>query len=318
VLRRADTGVLHLNDLVIEADGLVKRYGVLTAVDGISFTVRENECFGVLGPNGAGKSTTIKMIACSSPITAGSLRVAGLDVRTRARDVKRQLGLVPQEDNLDEDLPVRKNLEVYARYYGLSAQVARPRIDEALDLFQLTEKADAKIDDLSGGMKRRLVIARSLVHEPSILVLDEPTTGLDPQARHLVWQKLRLLKTRGVTMLLTTHYMDEAAHLCDRLVIMHRGKVLCEGNPHALIAEHAGERVLELRLTPAELVPLLSEIRNVPGVAVEEVEDIVYVFGAGPTADRIALAIGSNSRAFLRPGNLEDVFLRLTGRGLLD
>ncbi len=307
-----------MNDLVIEAESLVKRYGAFPAVDGISFTVRENECFGVLGPNGAGKSTTIKMVACSSPVSAGSLRVAGLDVRTHAREVKRRLGLVPQEDNLDEDLPVRKNLEVYARYYGLSARVAGPRIDEVLELFQLTEKAGAKIDDLSGGMKRRLVIARALVHEPSILVLDEPTTGLDPQARHLVWQKLRLLKTRGVTMLLTTHYMDEAAHLCDRLVIMHRGKVLCEGNPHALIAEHAGERVLELRLSPEELVSLLSEVRNIPGVAVEEVEDIVYVFGAGPTAERIALAVGNPSRAFLRPGNLEDVFLRLTGRGLLD
>ena len=307
-----------MNHPVIEAENLVKRYGASLAVDGISFSVRENECFGVLGPNGAGKSTTIKMISCSSPVTSGSLRVAGLDVRTSARDVKRRLGVVPQEDNLDEDLPVRKNLEVYARYYGLSARVAGPRIDEALDLFQLTEKAGGKIDDLSGGMKRRLVIARSLVHEPSILVLDEPTTGLDPQARHLVWQKLRLLKSQGVTMLLTTHYMDEAVHLCDRLVIMHRGKVLCEGNPHDLIAEHAGQRVLELRLAREDLVPLLGEIGSVPGVAVEEVEDIVYVFGAGSGAERVAGQVGDPSRAFLRPGNLEDVFLRLTGRGLLD
>lgn len=307
-----------MSQFAIEAVGLVKRFGSFCAVDGVSFSVRENECFGVLGPNGAGKSTTIKMISGGAPVTAGSLRVAGFDVRTRARDVKRQLGVVPQEDNLDEDLPVRKNLEVYARYYGLSGQLARPRIDEALELFQLTEKANSRIDDLSGGMKRRLVIARALVHEPSILVLDEPTTGLDPQARHLVWQKLRLLKTRGVTMLLTTHYMDEAAHLCDRLVIMHRGKILCEGNPHALIAEHAGERVLELRLGQDELAPLLAEVRDVPGVAVEEVEDIVYVFGAGPSAAKVADAVGDPARAFLRPGNLEDVFLRLTGRGLLD
>ena len=307
-----------MHNIAIEARGLIKRYGAFTAVDGVTFSVRENECFGVLGPNGAGKSTTIKLISCFSPITAGDLHVAGFDVRTSGRDVKRILGIVPQEDNLDPDLPVRKNLEVYARYYGISRKVARPRIDEALELFQLTEKADSKVDDLSGGMKRRLVIARSLVHEPRILVLDEPTTGLDPQARHLVWQKLRLLKARGVTMLLTTHYMDEAAHLCDRLVIMHRGKVLTEGNPHSLIAEHAGQRVLELRMTPEERGPLLAELRGINDVAVEEVEDLVYVFGAGDTSERMAAAVADPNRAFLRPGNLEDVFLRLTGRGLLD
>ena len=302
----------------IEARGLVKRYGAFTAVDGVSFSVAENECFGVLGPNGAGKSTTIKMISCNSPVTGGHLQVAGLDVRHSAREVKRILGIVPQEDNLDPDLPVRKNLEVYARYYGIDRRVADPRIDEALELFQLTEKASAKVDDLSGGMKRRLVIARSLVHEPRILVLDEPTTGLDPQARHLVWQKLRLLKARGVTMLLTTHYMDEAAHLCDRLVIMHRGKVLTEGNPHALIGEHVGDQVLELRMTVEERAPILGELRGIEGVAIEEVEDIVYVFGAGSSAARVADAVSDPNRAFLRPGNLEDVVLRLTGRGLLD
>ncbi|MCZ2111215.1 MAG: ABC transporter ATP-binding protein [Dehalococcoidia bacterium] len=307
-----------MTSAAIEARSLVKRYGGFTAVDGVSFAVEENECFGVLGPNGAGKSTTIKMISCNSPVTGGDLRVAGLDVRHRARDVKRVLGIVPQDDNLDPDLPVRKNLEVYARYYGLDRRVAAPRIDEALELFQLTEKASAKVDDLSGGMKRRLVIARSLVHEPRILVLDEPTTGLDPQARHLVWQKLRLLKARGVTMLLTTHYMDEAAHLCDRLVIMHRGKVLTEGNPHALIAGQAGDRVLELRMTVAERAPIVGELRGIAGVAIEEVEDIVYVFGGGHAAARIADAVADPNRAFLRPGNLEDVFLRLTGRGLLD
>ena len=246
--------------LAIEARGLVKHYGSFVAVDGISFAVNERECFGVLGPNGAGKSTTIKMICCSSPVTAGALHVAGLDVQRSARDVKRIIGMVPQEDNLDEDLPVRKNLEVYARYYDLPKEVAAPRIDEALELFQLTEKTNAKIDDLSGGMKRRLVIARALVHDPRILVLDEPTTGLDPQARHLVWQKLRLLRSRGVTMLLTTHYMDEAAHLCDRLVIMHRGKILTEGNPRALIAEHVGSEVLELRVDVPEQRPLLAEL----------------------------------------------------------
>ncbi len=304
--------------LAIEAEGLVKHYGSFVAVDGVSFAVKEQECFGVLGPNGAGKSTTIKMICCASPVTAGTLRVAGMDVKRQARDVKRLLGLVPQEDNLDEDLPVRKNLEVYARYYNIPAHIARPRIDEALELFQLGEKLNAKIDDLSGGMKRRLVIARSLVHDPQILVLDEPTTGLDPQARHLVWQKLRLLRSRGVTMLLTTHYMDEAAHLCDRLVIMHRGKILTEGNPRDLIAEHVGDQVLELRLDTTDRAPLLAELKPIEGIAIEEVEDIVYVYGGGTAGRQIAERVDDPNRAFLRPGNLEDVFLRLTGRGLLD
>jgi len=302
----------------IEAAGLVKRYGSFTAVDGVTFSVQPQECFGVLGPNGAGKSTTIKMISCFSPVTAGHLRVGGYDVRTEARAVKQMLGLVPQENNLDDDLPVRKNLEVYARYYNIPKAVAGERIDEVLDLFQLSEKVNAKIDDLSGGMKRRLVIARALVHDPQILVLDEPTTGLDPQARHLVWQKLRLLRSRGVTMLLTTHYMDEAAHLCDRVVIMHRGKILTEGNPHALIAEFGGEHVLELRMSAEERVPMLGELAGIDGIAIEEVEDIVYVFGGGEAARRIAAEVADPGRAFLRPGNLEDVFLRLTGRGLLD
>jgi lipooligosaccharide transport system ATP-binding protein len=237
---------------------------------------------------------------------------------TQARQVKRELGVVPQEDNLDEDLPVRQNLEVYARYYNLPRKLARERVTEALELFQLLERADAKVDDLSGGMKRRLVIARALVHDPQILVLDEPTTGLDPQARHLVWQKLRLLKQRGVTMLLTTHYMDEAAHLCDRLVIIHRGKVLTEGEPFALIREHAGDEVLELRLDERERAPILGELSGVPGITIEEVETMVYVYGGGEGGRRIAERVGDPNRVFLRPGNLEDVFLRLTGRGLLD
>jgi lipooligosaccharide transport system ATP-binding protein len=303
---------------VIEAKSLSKRYGSFTAVDGVTFSVAENECFGVLGPNGAGKSTTIKMISCRSPVTDGTLRVAGFDVRTQARRVKRELGVVPQEDNLDEDLPVRQNLEVYARYYNLPPALARERVTEALELFQLLERADSKVDDLSGGMKRRLVIARALVHDPKILVLDEPTTGLDPQARHLVWQKLRLLKQRGVTLLLTTHYMDEAAHLCDRLVIIHRGKVLTEGGPFALIREHAGDEVLELRLQDDERRQVLAELSGVPGIAIEEVETMVYVYGGGEGGRRIAERVADPNRAFLRPGNLEDVFLRLTGRGLLD
>jgi lipooligosaccharide transport system ATP-binding protein len=303
---------------VIEATSLTKRFGTFVAVDHISFRVEPNECFGLLGPNGAGKTTTISMITCGSPVTSGTLTVAGLDVSRDARSVKAQLGVVPQEDNIDPDLPVRQNLEVYARYYGLSKQQSAAQIDETLTLLQLDQKADSRIDDLSGGMKRRLAIARALVHQPQILVLDEPTTGLDPQARHLVWQKLRLLKSRGVTMLLTTHYMDEAAHLCDRLVIMNRGAILTEGAPRALIAEHVGDEVLELRLPAAERAPLLAGLTDVVGVDVEEVEDLVYVFGAGAAGRGVADRVADSSRAFTRPGNLEDVFLRLTGRGLLD
>ena len=302
----------------VEAIGLTKDFGSFRAVDGISFQVRENECFGFLGPNGAGKSTTIRMITCFSPISGGSLRVAGKDVTHDARAIKSLLGVVPQEDSLDPDLPVRQNLEVYARYYNIPKDVARERITEVLDLFQLQEKANSRVDDLSGGLKRRLVIARSLVNDPQILVLDEPTTGLDPQARHLVWQKLRMLKARGVTMLLTTHYMDEAAHLCDRLVIMHRGTILTEGNPRDLIAEHAGSHVLELRMSSEERAPYLGEMSGIEGVAIEEVEDMTYVYGAAEAAGRIVERVGDPSRAFLRPGTLEDVFLRLTGRGLLD
>ena len=300
---------------LIEATGLTKRYGDFTAVDGISLRVERNECFGLLGPNGAGKSTTIKMISGVAPPSAGTLSVVGLDVTRQAREVKARLGVVPQDDNLDPDLPVRQNLEVYARYYGLSKAEAGPRIDEVLALFQLEEKANAVIDELSGGMKRRLVIARALVHEPELLILDEPTTGLDPQARHLVWQKLRLLKARGVTMLLTTHYMEEAAHLCDRLVIMHRGTILTEGTPAALIAEHAGEHVLELRGTRDGSA---MEIAQLEGVDVEEVEDAVYVFGGGDGVRTAMARLASTDGATLRAGTLEDVFLRLTGRGLLE
>ncbi|MCA9844745.1 MAG: ABC transporter ATP-binding protein [Dehalococcoidia bacterium] len=304
--------------LPVTARNLVKRYGSFTAVDGVSFDIREGECFGMLGPNGAGKSTTIKMITCFSPVTEGELVVRGNDVRTQAREIKSVLGLVPQEDNLDPDLPVRRNLEIYARYFGIPQEVASPRIEESLRLFQLEEKASSKVDDLSGGMKRRLVIARALVNNPQLLVLDEPTTGLDPQARHLVWQQLRLLRSRGVTMLLTTHYMEEAAHLCDRLVIMHRGKILEEGTPKELIEQHAGAEVLELRTAPQDRAPLLAEVSGIEGVAVEEVEDIVYVFGARQAARRIVERVGDARLAALRPGTLEDVFLRLTGRGLLD
>ena len=272
----------------------------------------------MLGPNGAGKTTTIRMITATSPVTAGHLRVAGMDVGEDPRKVKAILGVVPQDDNLDPDLLVRQNLEVYARYFGLGREEVRERIDEALKLFQLDDRANSNVDDLSGGMQRRLTVARALVNNPQVLILDEPTTGLDPQARHLVWQQLRLLKSRGVTMLLTTHYMEEATHLCDRLVIMHRGKIMVEGRPHDLIAEVAGPQVLELRLPPRERDALLAEFPQGDGFSVEQVEDLTYVFGGGPASAMAAERVGDPHRAHLRPGNMEDVFLLLTGRGLLN
>ncbi len=306
-----------MTSAIIEARGLVKHYGDFVAVDDISFDIREGECFGVLGPNGAGKTTTIRMITATSPVTQGELRVAGMDVASEPRRVKAILGVVPQDDNLDPDLLVRQNLEVYARYFGLGRDEVRERIDEALALFQLDDRANSTVDELSGGMQRRLTVARALVNNPQVLILDEPTTGLDPQARHLVWQQLRLLKSRGVTMLLTTHYMEEATHLCDRLVIMHRGKILVEGRPHDLIAEVAGPQVLELRMPPWERDALLAEFPQSDGVTMEQVEDLTYVFGGGNASAMAAERVGDPHRAHLRPGNMEDVFLLLTGRGLL-
>src|SRR3972149_3526481 len=237
---------------IIRARDIVKRYGTFTAVDGISFSVQAGECFGFLGPNGAGKTTIIRMINCVSPLTAGHLTVDGMDVRREPRRIKSILGVVPQDDNLDPDLTVRQNLRAYARYFDLPRAVAATRIDESLDLMQLTEKQNDRSDSLSGGLKRRLTIARGLINAPTILVLDEPTTGLDPQARHLVWQKLRYLRSQGVTMLLTSHYMDEAAHLCDRIVVIHQGRIMAEGRPPELVERFAGREVVEVQVEQDE------------------------------------------------------------------
>jgi lipooligosaccharide transport system ATP-binding protein len=303
---------------IISGHGLVKKYGELNAVDGIDFDVYPGECFGFLGPNGAGKTTTIRMMTCVSPVTQGTLSVDGLDVTRDQRAVKARIGVVPQEDNLDPDLSVQQNLTVYSRYFGIPKKVAMERINEGLALFSLQEKRHEQIDNLSGGMKRRLTIARSLLNDPRIVVLDEPTTGLDPQARHLVWQKLRLLKARGVTMILTTHYMDEAAHLCDRLVIMHQGKILVEGKPRELIREYAGEQVVEVHLLPDEREGVLSSLGSMPRIEVEDVEDILYLFGVNGAAQEVQGLIDDPLRVIERHANLEDVFLRLTGRGLLE
>lgn len=303
---------------IVSAHELVKRYGTFTAVDGVSFSVRAGECFGFLGANGAGKTTTIRMITCVSPVTSGELTVDGLDVRRDPRRIKAALGVVPQENNLDPDLSVRQNLRVYGRYFDLEPRLVEERIDESLALFQLTEKQNDRIDSLSSGLKRRLTIARSLINAPRIMVLDEPTTGLDPQARHLVWQKLRYLRSQGVTMLLTTHYMDEAAHLCDRIVILHQGSIMAEGTPAQLIEQFVGREVVELHLGVDERQPLLDRLSRREGVTVEEVEDILYVYvRAGDGFDAASLKLEAEKVTY-RHANLEDVFLRLTGRGLTE
>lgn len=301
---------------IIRAVNLVKRYGRLTAVDGISFSVREGECFGLLGPNGAGKTTTIRMISCLSPVTSGELMVDGMPVQTHQRQIKAILGVVPQENNLDPDLTVRQNLRAYARYFDLPRRVAEQRIDEALELLQLVEKQHERIDSLSGGLKRRLTIARGLLNSPRIMVLDEPTTGLDPQARHLVWQKLRYLRSQGVTMLLTSHYMEEAAHLCDRIVVLHEGRIIAEGSPGDLVERYAGSEVVEVQVRPGERESVLQSISGREGIEVEEVEDMLYVYVRDGNGFDVASLRLEAERIVYRRANLEDVFLKLTGRGL--
>ncbi|MGH3747135.1 MAG: ABC transporter ATP-binding protein, partial [Micromonosporaceae bacterium] len=233
--------------VLIKARDLVKRFGERAAVDGIDVDVSRGEAFGFLGPNGAGKSSTMRMIGCVSPPSGGELTVLGMDPVRHGPQIRARLGVVPQEDTLDLELTARENLLVYARYFGIPRRVAQPRADELLEFVQLAERADDKVEPLSGGMKRRLTIARGLVNEPDILLLDEPTTGLDPQARHLVWERLFRLKQRGVTLVLTTHYMDEAEQLCDRLVVMDGGRIVAEGSPQELIDRHSTREVVELR-----------------------------------------------------------------------
>jgi lipooligosaccharide transport system ATP-binding protein len=305
-----------MNTGIIVAKDLTKRYGDFTAVGGIDFSVAAGECFGILGPNGAGKTTTIRMMSCQSPVTHGELSVDGMAVQTNARSIKSVLGVVPQEDNLDPDLSVRQNLRAYSRYFNMPSDVAKQRIGEVLELMQLTEKEKARIDELSGGLKRRLTIARGLLNDPKILVLDEPTTGLDPQARHLVWQKLRLLRQQGVTMLLTTHYMEEAAHLCDRVVILHQGKIIAEGSPREMVERYAGRDVIEVRAAGPERDEILSRVEGHDGVSVEVVEDMLYVYIQSENGFDFSVQDLDSEHVIHRRANLEDVFLKLTGRGL--
>ena len=308
-----------LSTAVISARNLTKSFGSFRAVDGIDFEVAPGESFGFLGPNGAGKSTTMRMIGCVSPLSEGTLAVLGLDVATSGPEIRGRLGVVPQEDSLDQELTVADNLLVYGRYFDIPRSVVRERAAQLLDFVQLTERADSRVDPLSGGMKRRLTIARALINEPDILLLDEPTTGLDPQARHAVWERLYSLKRRGVTLVLTTHYMDEAEQLCDRLVVMDSGQIVAEGSPQELISSHSTREVVELRFHDGELMDVSA---HVDGLAdrIDMLADRVQVYT--DDGDAVAMAIhdaGLHPESVLvRRSSLEDVFLRLTGRTLVD
>ena len=306
------------NGALIHARGLTKRFGDLTAVDGIDFDVRKGEAFGFLGPNGAGKSSTMRMIGCVSPVTGGTLRVLDLDPAENGPAIRGRLGVVPQLDTLDLELTVRENLVIYGRYFGLSRRELRARSDDLLEFVQLSERADDPVEPLSGGMKRRLTIARSLVNNPELLLLDEPTTGLDPQARHVVWDRLFRLKQQGVTLVLTTHYMDEAEQLCDRLVIMDRGSIAEEGSPQELIQRLSTREVVELRF-PGDPPPVEAELFEGRVARVEVLPDRVLLY----TDDGDALVPIAHERlqpqsVLVRRSTLEDVFLRLTGRTLVD
>jgi lipooligosaccharide transport system ATP-binding protein len=301
------------------ARDLKKSYDGFEAVKGVNIEVRRGECFGFLGPNGAGKTTTMKMIYGAVIPTSGELDVAGLDVRRCEREIKRRIGVVPQENNLDDELKVKENLLVYGRYYDLPRKLALQRAGELLDFVQLTEKAESKVEQLSGGMKRRLLIARALINDPEIVVLDEPTTGLDPQARHLVWERLRELTAEGKTLLLTTHYMEEAARLCDRLVIMEGGLIIAEGSPRELVEKHVSPHVLEFRARPEDL-ERLRPIVEAASDAVERSGEALLAFTADGEAlmEEVRAARMEVENTVYRQAGLEDVFLRLTGRRLIE
>ena len=305
---------------MIRARGLVKRFGEFTAVDGIDFDLHRGEAFGFLGPNGAGKSSTMRMIGCVSPPSGGELSILGLDPVADGPLIRARLGVVPQEDTLDLELTVRENLLVYGRYFGLSREVIRERIAHLLDFVQLSDRAEDQVEPLSGGMKRRLTIARSLINEPEILLLDEPTTGLDPQARHAVWDRLFRLKQQGVTLILTTHYMDEAEQLCDRLVVMDRGKIAAEGSPRELIERYSTPEVLELRFEPDRHQVAAEKLAGVPAERREVLADriLLYVTDGDVTLASVRALGLEPLTSLVRRSTLEDVFLRLTGRRLED
>jgi lipooligosaccharide transport system ATP-binding protein len=307
------------NGSLVQARGLVKRFGALDAVDGIDFDVDKGEAFGFLGPNGAGKTSTMRMIGCISPPSAGTLRVLGLDPVQDGAEIRARLGVVPQQDTLDFELTVRENVIIYGRYFGLSRRELRERTERLLDFVQLSERADDRVEPLSGGMKRRLTIARSLVNDPDLMLLDEPTTGLDPQARHVVWDRLHRLKQQGVTLILTTHYMDEAEQLCDRLVVMDGGKIVAEGSPFELIARYSTREVVELRF-PGEPPDDLAARMDGAARRIEALPDrlLLYTDDGDATAAHVHELGIVTASTLVRRSTLEDVFLRLTGRSLVD
>lgn len=304
---------------LISARGLTKKFGDFTAVDAIDFDVAKGESFGLLGPNGAGKSTTMRIIAATSQRTSGTISILGRDPEEHGPQIRAHLGVVPQQDNLDGELTVTENLFIYGRYFGLSKKFIRDKVEELLDFAQLQEKRDSKVEALSGGMKRRLTIARALVSEPDILMLDEPTTGLDPQARHILWDRLFRLKETGVTLVITTHFMDEAEQLCDRLVVMDKGKIMAEGSPLELIKKYSTKEVLEVRFGSErnkEVAPVLRDMCS----RIEELPDriLMYVEDGEALLEEIMAKKLHPTTSLVRRSSLEDVFLRLTGRSLIE
>jgi lipooligosaccharide transport system ATP-binding protein len=304
---------------LIRARGLTKRFGEFTAVDGIDFEVAPGEAFGFLGPNGAGKTSTMRMIGCTSPISDGDLRILGMNPRRHGPEIRARLGVVPQADTLDNELTVRENLIIYGRYFGLPRDECGRRADELLEFVQLSDRGKDLVEPLSGGMKRRLTIARSLINEPDLMLLDEPTTGLDPQARHLLWDRLYRLKQRGVTLVLTTHYMDEAEQLCDRLVVMDKAKIVAEGSPRQLIDRYSSKEVAEFRFAPGLQETLDGRFDGL-GDRSEKLPDRILVYAED--GEDVVLAARDRGlhpeTVLVRRSTLEDVFLRLTGRSLIE
>jgi lipooligosaccharide transport system ATP-binding protein len=304
---------------LILARGLTKKYDDFVAVDGIDFEIKKGESFGLLGPNGAGKSTTMRMIASTQQRSGGELTILGKDPNKHGPEIRAHLGVVPQQDNHDGELKAWENLYIYGRYFGLSRAFLKKKVEELLEFAQLTEKRDVKVDQLSGGMKRRLTIARGLVNEPEILMLDEPTTGLDPQARHILWDRLFRLKEEGVTLVITTHYMDEAEQLCDRLIVMDKGKIMAEGAPAELIKKYSSKEVLEVRFGSKNNAEAAKKIAHL-GDRIEPLPDRILIYSEdGEKVLKQIHKLGLEPQTSLvRRSSLEDVFLRLTGRTLVD
>jgi len=304
---------------LIEVDNLTKKFGDFTAVDGITFSVKKGESFGLLGPNGAGKSSTMRIIAATSQRTSGDVKILGKDPEVNGPQIRAHLGVVPQQDNLDEELTCAENLYIYGRYFGLPKKMVIAKIDELLEFAQLIDKKDIKVNALSGGMKRRLTIARALVSDPDILMLDEPTTGLDPQARHILWDRLFRLKEKGVTLLITTHHMDEAEQLCDRLIVMDKGQIMAEGAPAELIKQYSSKEVLEVRFGSDRNAQMVDKLKSLAS-RLEELPDRLLLY-AESGEDLLAKITGMNihpNTSLVRRSSLEDVFLRLTGRSLIE